>query len=242
MLSRRERLSGFCPAPSRTVSTSTWRPGPSAARPRASLPAVSGARCLGFRRRASLAAAALRRSGRRKGAGVRAQHLQEGGGAPRRTQRGCDRLFGSAAVDVQIEEVFPWWVATGPRLQLGELDAVLLEALEQTKERPGLVVDGANDRGLLSVARPLDRGRLGPPWSPAWDQKEASDVLLHRLDALGQDLQAVKLGRSPPGNGRLIVTALLLDQLGRACGVVCGDRFQVFADDEGLTLRQCLRM
>jgi hypothetical protein len=78
-------------------------------------------------------------------------------------------------------------------------------------------------------------GRRGP-------RREAGDVLLHRLDALGQDFKLVELGRTPPGDGRLVVTSLLLDLLRRARRVVCRDRFQVFSHDEGLALRQRLWM
>src|SRR5438128_9404122 len=71
---------------------------------------------LGFGRRSAAPAATSGRRGGRKGAGIRAQHLQEARGPAGGAERGRHRFFGSPAIDIEVEKIFPWWVAARPGL------------------------------------------------------------------------------------------------------------------------------
>src|SRR6266550_7957996 len=174
--------------------------------------------------------------------GVGPENLQKGRGATRRAQGGGDGFLGPAAVEVEIEEVFPGRIAAWPRLELAQVDAILVEAGEQPIERAGLVGHGANHRGLLPIARALDRRRTRPFRSAPADQEEAGDVLLHGLNPLRQDLEPLQLGGAPPGDRGLVLTTLLLNLLRGPGRVIRRDWFQVFPHDEGLALGQRLRM
>src|SRR5206468_8654357 len=91
-------------------------------------------------------------------------------------QSGGHRFFGSAAVDIEIEQVLPRWIAAWPRLELAEVGTELVEAGQQAIEGGGLVRHGADERGLLAVARSLDPRRAWPFRTPAADQEKAGDI------------------------------------------------------------------
>src|SRR5207237_9690410 len=145
-------------------------------------------------------------------------------------QRGRHRFFGSPAIDIEVEEVFPWRVAARPRLQLAEVDAELVEAGQQAIESAGLVGHGANERGLLAVARSLDPGRPRPFGSAPADQEEAGDVFLDSLDPLRGNRQSVELGRAPSGDGGLLRPGVLLHLAGGTRAGVNRNRLARLAD------------
>src|SRR5947199_8643760 len=99
----------------------------------------------------------------------------------RGAKRGRHRFFRSAAIDVEIEQIFPRWVAAWSRLQLAEVDPELVEAGQQAVESAGLVRDRADERGLLPVARSLDPRGTWPSRAAPGDQEQAGDVFLAGL-------------------------------------------------------------
>src|SRR2546425_5261778 len=199
-------------------------------------------RGLGLGGRSATPPAATGRRGEWQGARIRPQHLQEARGPMGSAQGGRHRFFGSAAVDIEIEEVFPRWIAAWPRLQLAEIDAELVEAGQQAIQGAGLVRHGADERGLLAVARSLDPGRAWSFRTPAADQEKAGDVFLDRLDPFRRNRQLVEFGGAPAGNGGLIWPPFPLHLAGGSSGVVDGNRLEPLPHDEGLALSQRLRM
>src|SRR5439155_16224320 len=83
---------------------------------------------LGFGGRSAAPTATSGRRGGRKGAGICAQHLQEARGPVRGAKRGRHRFFRPAAIDIEVEEVFPRGVSARSGFQLAEVDAELVEA------------------------------------------------------------------------------------------------------------------
>src|SRR5438094_2767022 len=160
----------------------------------------------------------------------------------RGAKRGRHRFFRSAAIDIEVEEVFPRWIPAWSRLELAEVDTELVEAGQQAVEGAGLVRHRADERGLLAVARSLDPRRAWPLRAPAADQEKSRDVFLNCLDPLRRDGQSVEFGGAPAGDGGLIGPSVALHLTGGPGGVVDGNRLQPFPDDEGLALSQCLRM
>src|SRR5439155_14987487 len=184
-------------------------------------------------------------SGRRgggQGARIRPQHLQEARGQTRGAKRGRHRFFGSAAVDIEIEQIFPRWIAAWPRLQLAEIDAELVEACQQAIEGARLVRHRADERGLLAIARSLDPGRARPLRSAAADQEKSGDVFLDGLDPLRRNGQSIEFGGAPAGDGGLFAPGFVLHLASGTGSVVDGNRLEALAHDEGLALSQRLRM
>src|SRR2546428_9270344 len=158
-------------------------------------------RGLGLGGRSATPPAATGRRGEWQGARIRPQHLQEARGPMGSAQGGRHRFFGSAAVDIEIEEVFPRWIAAWPRLQLAEVDAELVEAGQQAVEGAGLVRHRADQRGLLAVARSLDLRRAWPVRTPAADQEKTGGVLLDRLGSFRRNGPVVEFGGAPRRKG-----------------------------------------
>src|SRR5438094_9592366 len=143
----------------------------------------------GLRGRSAALAAATGRRGWWQGARIRPQHLQEARGLARGAQGGRHRLLGSAAIDIEVEEVFPRWIAAWSRLGLADVDTELVEAGQQAVEGAGLVRHRADERGLLAVARSLDPRRAWPLRAPAANQEKSRDVFLNCLDPLRRNGQ-----------------------------------------------------
>ena len=119
---------------------------------------------------------------------------------------------------------------------------MVVEAGQQSKERAGLVGDGADDRGLLAIARPFDARRPRTPGAAPADQEEAGDVLLNRLNPFGHNLEAVELGGAVTGDGCVLRATILLHLARSASRVIDRNGFELFAHDECLALREGLRV
>src|SRR5438094_6529672 len=160
----------------------------------------------------------------------------------RGAKRGRHRFFRSAAIDVEIEQIFPRRVAAWSRLQLAEVDPELVEAGQQAVESAGLVRHRADERGLLPVARSLDPRGTWPFRAAPADQEKAGDVFLDGLDPLRRNGQSIEFGGAPAGDGGLIGPRVALHLAGGTGSVVDGNRIEALAHDEGLALGQRLRM
>src|SRR5690606_3148433 len=134
-------------------------------------------------------------------------------------------------------EVAPRLVAARARLELRHVYAVLREDLQACHEVAGPVVRGEDQARLVLPAR------LGRPLLVAEDE-ETREVEAQVLDALGHDLEAVRLGGAAAGDrgAARLPGGALQEQLRRAGRVVVGHRLEAVPPDEALALLQRLRV
>ena len=137
---------------------------------------------------------------------------------------GVERLFVAGEVverEVDVKPVFPLSPDDGHGLYFRQVDVVEGEDGEHLRQAALRVGQAEDERRLvdaLAGGEPVAVKRVG-------HDQEAGEVALVGLDALGQDVQTVDLGRQPAADGGMPREVVLGYLLGAARRVVLFDEF-----------------